>query len=251
MAYCQLVTWNLRYAWDSDGANSFIHRAGLVLETISEACPDIIAFQEVLPQTAAFLRRHLPDYTMIYSGRNPDLKGEGLCLALRRDQVELMTLDRFWLSPTPREPGSRYPQQSPNPRVCQLASVLVEDTPLWVCNNHLDDLSETARLLGIGQVLDHVATHREPAAPLLLCGDLNATPESPVVARCRESGLVDLTADSGGTFHDFGRRQPVKLDYIFGDAAAAARPHVMAVWRDEVNGIYLSDHYPVSVTVDL
>lgn len=251
MAFCQLVTWNLRYRWDGDGANSFVHRAGLVLDTISEAFPDIIAFQEVMPRTAAFLRRHLPDYTVIYTGRNEDLRGEGLCLALRRDRVELMTLDRFWLSPTPRVPGSRYQNQSQNPRICQLASVLVEDTPLWICNNHLDDLSEEARLLGFRQVLEHVSTHCQPAAPLLLCGDLNAVPDSRVVALCREYGLTDLTADSGDTFHDFGRRQPVKLDYIFGDATAAAAPHVMAVWRDEVNGIYLSDHYPVSVTLDL
>ena len=51
------VTFNMRYAWDTDGINSFIHRAGLIYYKIRSEMPDIIGFQEVMPGHREWLQR--------------------------------------------------------------------------------------------------------------------------------------------------------------------------------------------------
>ena len=75
----KIVTYNLRFVYANDGINSFIHRAGLILDTIYEEKPDIICFQETTDKNARFLRRHLsPTYTVLLTQREEGLTGEGL-----------------------------------------------------------------------------------------------------------------------------------------------------------------------------
>ena len=91
--------------------------------------------------------------------------------------------------------------------------------------------------------------------PLFLLGDFNDTPESETVKSCKEFKdieLIDTTENSGHTFHRFGNPEKFqKIDYIFTDKATSAKVKSVEVWNDELNGIYLSDHYPICVTVEL
>jgi endonuclease/exonuclease/phosphatase family metal-dependent hydrolase len=43
----------------------------------------------------------------------------------------------------------------------------------------------------------------------------------------------------------------VKLDYILAKPEVAALCADAKLWDDQLNGIYLSDHYPIQLTVDL
>ena len=51
------------------------------------------------------------------------------------------------------------------------------------------------------------------------------------------------------TFHDWGRAAK-KIDYIYVPQAMLGAVQSVAAWTDTSNGIYLSDHYPVAVTLD-
>ena len=60
------------------------------------------------------------------------------------------------------------------------------------------------------------------------------------------------------TYHAFGtrknergEREDCKIDYIY--LSATLRPRLAAVtpWQDEHAGIYLSDHYPISIEVEI
>lgn len=58
----KITTSNLRCVWEGDGVNAFVNRAGLILEKIAAAKPDVIGFQEGTVPILAFLDRNMPDY---------------------------------------------------------------------------------------------------------------------------------------------------------------------------------------------
>ena len=88
--------------------------------------------------------------------------------------------------------------------------------------------------------------------PTILLGDLNSTPERQVLSLCKSRGMVNLTAHLPVTFHSFGKRDPgYHIDYILSDPETAGKLNDVRIWDTCVNGIYLSDHYPIEVTCDL
>lgn len=105
----KLVTFNIRCDFGQDGANNFIYRRPLILEKIQQEKPDIIGFQEVLPHVAAWLKENLTEYYIVGCGREKDLTGEAMIIAYRKERFQIVSLETFWLSPTPYAPGSRYP----------------------------------------------------------------------------------------------------------------------------------------------
>lgn len=255
----KIVTFNLRSVYDTkDGINNFIHRAGMILDKINTEKPDIICAQETIEPHFKFLKKNLTDYMVIYNGRKDNFRGEGLSLLIRRETLDLVGLEAFWLSPTPYVPGSRYEDQSGCSRICQVGTLQIAEgtTRFYVYNVHLDHMREYARVKGIEQVLERIKEDRQKYDfPLFLLGDFNDTPESEAVKSCKEFKdieLIDTTKDSGHTFHRFGDPEKFqKIDYIFTDKATSAKVKSVEVWNDELNGIYLSDHYPICATVEL
>ncbi len=258
----KLVSFNLRCLWTGDGINGFVHRAGRILDKIDTEMPDVICFQECTEKMRDFFLRHLPEYEFHYQGRNEDLNGEGLAFALRKDTIELITTDRFWLSPTPFVPGSRFEEQSTCPRICQIimARMKKDNKVFRVYNNHLDHQSDKARILGITAVMERVKSDfLQFECPCFILGDFNAEPESEPIAYCnnyKEFPIVDLTKAVPRTFHQFGAllnsdEATRKIDYIYCNSATAEKPHEVTVWDDEIHGIYLSDHYPLCLEIEL
>ena len=253
-----VVTFNIRQPWDypEDGVNSFIHRAGMILDKIDRFRPDVICFQEVKPEEKYFFEKYLVDYDVYAQGRNADLGGEGLAMAFLKGKIQMLSADRFWLSPSPYVPGSRFDIQSDCPRICLSATVKKEgdERVFRIYNVHLDHESEAARLAQAECLLDRIAEDGEKLdLPFLLMGDLNAYPDSETIRYLDTSGkisLKELTKDIKYTFHGFGTRDPlVKFDYIYADEKTAKLPYDVAMWKDCRNGIYLSDHYPVCLTL--
>ncbi len=258
----KIVSYNIRtlYSHPIDGVNSFIHRAGMILEKIADERPHVVCIQEVSEKIRTFLDTYLKDYILVGHGRLADYSGEGLCAAFRKDCMELLELDHFWLSPTPYIPGSRYEIQSKYPRLCQLLTLKHKElsTPIRFGNVHLDHISDKARILGIKQILTTVdeVNKNKTRFPFMLMGDFNATPESETVLYCKQNSLVDLSVNSGATFHDFGRPDSAeastgtKIDYIFADKETSGKKNTVTKWEDSQHGIYLSDHYPLCCEIE-
>lgn len=258
MENLKIVTFNLRTLYDAgDGVNSFIHRAGIILDKINEEKPDVICFQEVGEKIRPFLEKYLVDYNMVGHGRLKDFSSEGLGVAYRKDTMDLFGLEQFWLSPTPQVPGTRYEIQSIYPRTCVYVVVKHKNmkTPIRLYDVHLDHESDEARILGIKQLVDKMKKDNEIIKyPSFLLGDFNAQQDSETIRFCneyKEYPLVDLTKDVGSTFHDFGgtgdteEARGRKIDYIYTDSETAEKLTKVYKWEDSKNGIYLSDHYPI------
>lgn len=245
----KIVTFNLRCGWDEDGINEFRARFGFIVEKMVDEAPDVVCFQEVTERNLPFLQRALPEYGIVYNGRDADRRGEGLATAYRSKRVSLLSHDAFWTSDTPYVAGSRFPDQSFCPRVCQELVFKREDGYRFrVYNVHMDHISEDARVHQAQFLLPFIAK-RESDAPLFLMGDFNTTREKASYALYREN-LHDLTEEVGGTFHNYGRAETIyQIDFVFTNADGSS--YRAYRWEDCSNGIYLSDHYPVCVEAEI
>ena len=162
--------------------------------------------------------------------------------------------DTFWLSPTPFIPGSRYENQSMNPRTCVCATLKEKNfsQPFRVYVTHLDDQGVTARCQGISQVLHRMEEDRTHLPmPAILMGDFNAHPEDEELFRVKSLPyLRDITTGFSHTFHGFGDSSAFeKIDYIFVSEEWTAES--VSLWEDCWDGVYLSDHYPICAQLTL
>lgn len=247
MKNLSIVSFNIRHVWDGDGINSFIHRIGIIDQKISKEQPDVIAFQEIRAKNLEVLRKLMPEYHFVGHLRNSDYKGEGLYTAVKKSSCEVIGFEAVWLSPTPYVAGSRFECQSECPRICLCTTVrhLETGTLFRVFNLHLD-LPLEARVLNMKSAFDFVAQQNEKLKmPYVILGDFNSLPDDAVIEMCNNyEGIKDITAHIPVTFQDFGRRE-LKLDYMYVSYDLAEKALNVGIWNDNMNGIYISDHYPV------
>ncbi len=255
----KIVTFNLRSAWIGDGPNSLPHRLGSILDKIDVEQPDVVCFQEVDKRAALFFDKHLPEYIVIYNGQEENYNGEGLMTILRRETMELLSTEFFWLSPTPYVPASRYEGQGETPRIAQamLARRRGEARLLWVYNTRLDSDNAEVYTLSTQQLMERICADQEKcSAAIYLLGNFDGplTDDAMLcLKRHPKYPLFDASRDIGGTYHAFGTKKdnPDQVDRIFIDIPTYYKhSYALGKWTDEQDGIYLSDHYPVYLTVD-
>ena len=169
----KLVTFNIRCDCGEDGRNNFCFRKPLILEKLRREAPDAICFQEALPHVAAWLKEALPDYSVIGCGRSETLEDEQMAVAYRKDRLNLIAMETFWLSETPWAPGSRYPRQSICPRTGTeaLFQDLASRQVFRLTNVHLDHEFPEARERALAQLLARAEDRRLfPRAPEVIAG---------------------------------------------------------------------------------
>ena len=250
----KIMTFNLRCINGGDGINEFENRKPKVLSAITSEQPDLIGFQEATDAQRDFLRKNLSEsYVLLGCGRRANYYGEAVSLAFKRDLFELISFETFWLSDTPNVPGSRYENsdQSSCARLTVHAELAAKDlsAPIHFFNTHLDHQGAEARLLGMKDIIKKIS---ENSGAYVLTGDFNARPDSPEIAEilnAKDIGASDATRNLTHTFHGFGRfDKDHKIDYIFTNAPHRAAEIVTSPADD---GIYISDHHPVCVVVEV
>lgn len=248
----KFVSFNIRCDFNQDEENCFCFRKDLIVKKIRKEKPDIICFQEVLPHVALWLKETFEEYYIVGCARSEVFDDEQEAIAYRKDRFNLVTMDTFWLSLTPHVPGSRYAEQSICPRVT--AEVVLHDlqdnTMLRVVNTHLDHEGSLARELGLKQIMNKITNAVSfPDAKIILAGDFNAEPNMPEMQIMEQyKDFTDATGSALGTFHDYGKlKTPEKIDYIF--VQSPLRGEAVEKWTECEDGVFLSDHYPISVEI--
>lgn len=197
----RVLSYNVRYDNRHDGHDAWYARRDGVADLVRFHRPDVIAFQEPLPDQRADLRERLPEYDLLGRGRKRDDGGEGCPIGVRTDRWRVTDDGTFWLSETPAEPSTDWDAAHPRiaswvrirPREGTDGSVAPADSPLLVVNTHFDHVSararrESARLLreripelaaagGTGRATDAATDPAEGVGrvPQVLVGDFNCT----------------------------------------------------------------------------
>lgn len=250
----KIVTFNIRCDYNQDGENNFCYRRDLIARKIHSSNADVICFQEVLPHVLEWLKEELSEYVVVGCGRDEHLEDETTAIAYRKIRYNLMSMNTVWLSKTPYVAGSRYEEQSICPRT--VTSVLLHDLEtkkvIRIYNTHLDHEGEQARYLGVKQIIAQIKEENLYSdAPIIVTGDFNAEPDSKEIQYMQEhSGLLDATKEFAYTYHEYGKEASFcKIDYIYVSKQLSFGKAI--AWDEQSNGVYLSDHYPLEVEVEI
>lgn len=251
----KIMTFNIRYDNPADGINAFSGRRDMICEFLRREAPDLVGFQESVHVIRNALAEALPEYAFLAIDLGDALRND-VMVAYRRDRFDLLRLEQFWLSPTPDVPNTRYEGGSPFDRMATLVTLVSreERRQVTLLNSHLDHISDAARERGAALLLERITPYLAGAA--LLTGDFNATPGTRAARILTECPLLtELTAPLDATVatcHGYGRiAENYKIDYIFASRAVRPLDGTLTLHTDERDGVYLSDHYPISVEVEI
>jgi len=234
-------TFNVRNGLARDGWNSWPFRRKATAAVLRGLDADVVGLQEAFGFQARSLRDACPGYGFTGKGRSPRRWGERCSVVFRRGDLTLVSSETRWYGSTPTKPGTKLADAS-FPRIATI--VRLRQTgggpTFTVVNTHLDEHHERNRVAAAEQILTGLDD-----GPTVVVGDLNAVPDSPVVAALVAGGLhLALPADAPGTNHGFtGRTNGRRIDHILvshhwtvtGARVDTTRP----------GGRLPSDHWPV------
>ena len=256
-------TFNIRNSGANDGGNAWPNRRPLLIQSVLRFGPDIVGFQEVLPDQQADLTIGLPDYASVATFRDDGKTcGEAASIFFRRDRFDLLDHGTFWLSQTPDVPGS-FGWDAVCTRICTWATLTdkVAGKTVLTANTHFDHEGVEARVKSAQLIARRLAAIANGGA-MVLIGDFNAVETGPVYAAL----LAAIKAERLSLFDVYRavhpQRQPGETSvHWFGDQAVEERidwifcnDELSAVDAtiDRTNspdGRYPSDHFPIWATL--
>ena len=252
-----VMTFNLRYA-HTQPPDLWPDRLPVVSDLIERLRPDIIGTQEGLYHQILDLEESLPAYEWIGTGRDGDSRGEFMAVFYRRERLEPLAYENYWLSDNPTVAGSRtwgnnYPRM--------VTSVRFRDRlnggEVMFVNTHLDHEVQRSRERSAALILERLAaTPRE--TPLILVGDFNVgAGDNPVYDLLTgPGGFIDSWVAAGnpdtlGTFHGFkgaaAARGARRIDWILVRGPAVVVSSTIITHSRK--GQLPSDHFPVVARV--
>jgi endonuclease/exonuclease/phosphatase family metal-dependent hydrolase len=276
----RVMTFNIRYDNPGDGENVWPNRKEKVASMVRLYAADVVGMQEALRSQIDELAKLLPTHDWVGAGRDDGKdRGEFSPIFYRRDRLELLDKNTFWLSDTPEKVGSRG-WDAALPRVVTWTKFKDKQTgrEFFVLNTHFDHRGVAARL-NSAKLLRAKTAEIAGNLPAVVMGDLNCTPDSapyqwligaPVASATQDSPAEKTAADGKSptalvdaarvskhplhgpttTWNGFAQLVPGrKIDHIFIRGPFVVEQH--AVLADHWDGKWPSDHLPVIAEISV
>ncbi len=253
----KILTFNIRLDVVSDSMNSWQYRKGKVASQVLFHETDILAVQEALHNQMLDLQQSLKEYKYTGVGREDGkIKGEYSAIFYKAKRFELLKEATFWLSETPRIPGSKS-WDAAITRIVSWAKFRDRMTKkiFFVFNTHFDHIGKVARKESAKMLLKAIDSLAGRSIAIVT-GDLNSHPtDEPIQLITDKSNplhltdtkIVSLSAHYGptGTFNAFGTKEinDEPIDYIFFNRGVKVLQH--ATLSQSWQGRFSSDHFPV------
>lgn len=244
----KILTLNLNYYGDKHG--DWNRRKTLIAEAVRESEADIVAFQAACSNPEINEGRNqlgqlaelLPAYAYRHfftANRQPDGRQEGNGLLAKIPAVET---EPFLLGLTPGE-------EDPAQRLV-VKSVFTRDSgDFTLFIGHFSWVAEQTKT-NVEEALHFMNRSRN----FLLVGDLNAGPESRLLQPFKQADLVDVWDKLRGNErgYTFESNEPfTRIDYAWADVWAADAASSIAVVAKERDGVRMSDHMGLLVSLDV
>jgi endonuclease/exonuclease/phosphatase family metal-dependent hydrolase len=256
-AQISVMSYNIKFANENDGENSWSQRKDHLAGQLKFYEPDIFGVQEALYSQLEFLKDELTSYEYFGKGRDDGAqKGEFSAIFFKTEKFDLLEQGTFWLSTTPQKPGKGW--DADYPRVCTYGRFLEKETEkeFWVFNTHFDHVGKEARKESTQLIHRKIEELNREDHPVILMGDLNLEPDTPEIeflaAHYRDSmDEAEVVFGPEGTFNAYDFHSPVtrRIDYIFTTNNIKVLKY--GVLSDSKDLKYPSDHLPVLVHLEL
>lgn len=252
------MTYNIKYANETDGVNSWSQRKQDLSKQITYYAPDILGMQEVILEQKNFLLSEIPYYSSLGVARD-DGKDKGEFSPVFYNSEKLIPLESgtFWLSENPEMPGKSW--DAAFPRICTYGKFSFKNQPeteFWVLNTHFDHVGVEARKNSLKLIIDKINELNKENLPLVIMGDFNLNSDSREIQdfiRDMKSYYPDFndsynTGNYGpkGTFngYSFPAEMP-RIDFIFSSGLEIKNHRIIEDKRS--SGLWHSDHLPVMI----
>lgn len=257
------MSFNIRGAHHKDGLNSWENRARLNIETLQRYDPDLIGFQELQIENLKLYQRHLAEYECLLGLRAANREPyEYVAIFWKPARLTLLKAGSFWLSETPQIFATGWDAACVRVANWGHFQVVNSEKELLHCNTHLDHVSDRARRGGSQLILQRLPSLGGNDVPVILTGDFNCSPHTPVYRLFHEHGFIDTYLATGksenqgaSTFHGFGQTRlrseerqewEQRIDWILlRDRHGQLQARACEIVRDAQPPLYPSDHYPV------
>lgn len=251
----RVLTYNILTSDNVFSTGPWALRLPRIAQLIHAQIPDLFGVQEALPSMMDGLSAELPEYASTGVGREDGHRqGEFSAIFYRKDRLELLQSETFWLSETPHIPG-KIGWDARCPRIVTWA--LFRDRRrgkvFYAFNTHFDHIGQKARE-NSARLLAAATRELSRGRPAVVMGDFNAAEDSPVHRLfLKESGYVDAITrvkNEGPrwTFSFYGLAKS-KIDFIFVDPAVRVCRHAILP-ENPFSLIQRSDHLPVTALLE-
>lgn len=259
MSQVEVMSYNIKYANEHDGENSWSKRKNHLTSQLKFYEPQVLGLQEAVHEQLLHFQENLPNYTYVGVGRE-DGKQKGEYTAIFYDSTRFDALENqtFWLSETPDKVSVGW--DAALPRICTYLKLKDKSNGkvFWVFNSHFDHMGDKARLESAKLILEKINEINKENLPVIVMGDFNLSPEARGIKLLSEemndSKMICQEVSFGpeGTYNGYNFNEPVtnRIDYIF-----TSKDNVgvikYAVLSDSKDLKYPSDHLPVLVELEL
>ncbi len=255
-AQFRAMTYNIKYDDKNDTINNWQARRDVIAGLIDFHQVTVVGVQEALHHQIQYLEQQLPTFGVIGIGREGDDKGEYSAIFYRKEKLEVLEQNTFWLSTTPGQVSIGW--DAALPRICTWAKFRYRDSgkEFYLFNTHFDHAGIAARLNSAKLLITKIKLIAGNN-PIIFMGDLNFTPDKAPYAILTEQGnlkdsyTISQTKPYGlkGTFNAFNfcDLPTRRIDYIFVKNGFEINQY--GVLSDNYGLKYPSDHFPVMVEV--
>lgn len=257
----KVMSFNVRCVTASDtGDKAWDVRKGPCVKMVTSVKPDVIGMQEPRTVQRTYLKDNLPDYEMLETPGTGTSKGGNSVLLYRKSRFTKLDWGYYFLSETPDVPSVSWEAEQWHTTVWAHLKEVGTDKEFWIFTTHMPAYAANKSAREKSAKLN-VAKMKELAgekATLFIVGDMNcsyATDDDSREAltpyyQWMSAGRAIAPAGDAISFNNYGSGTATpkrNLDHIF------HRNTKMAVsfrtLTDNYGVTYVSDHYPILLTV--
>jgi len=259
----KIMSFNIRGINSSDTGNkSWDQRKTAVQSLIKDKTPDVIGMQEATSQQRTDLKALLPEYALLEVPNTGTSKGGNTVLMYRSADFELLQCKSYYLSDTPEKPSVNGWNDETQYRTTIWAQFKHKTTNqvFFVFDTHMPLNKNTAAKGKIARDnsaelnVNRMKSIAGEQGIVFIVGDMNCTSADTGLQKYYDWPMNDgrksaISTDSVNSFNNYGGSSST-LDYIFYRNVGAASKFETV--NKSYNSIpYVSDHFPVMLTVAL
>ncbi len=252
----KVISFNVRTATaDKNTDNAWDKRKAAAPALIVKENPTVFGVQEAIREQVDYISGSLSDYAWIGVGRDDgENKGEFMAIFYKKNDVELVDWDTFWLSETPDKASKGWDANYYRTATWAVFSHKATGKQFLYINTHLDHEAQKAREESIKLICSKLNELKPSGVtPVVITADFNSETSddifNPLKALMNNAREYSAATDSYATFNGWGSSNGRKIDHIF--VSPEFKSLQYRTIRERYAGVaYVSDHYPISVLLE-